>query len=76
MAATDDKDPRVRFREGLFGSAYIVECGTDGTSRPAVVEREPRGAGWWACWQYGPKGRLAEAPTAAEVIRLLIGDPR
>jgi glycine cleavage system H lipoate-binding protein len=70
-------DPRVKVRDGLFGTAYIVECGDDLTTRPAVVEREPRGEGWWACWQYGPEGRLVEsADTADEAIRSLIGDPR
>lgn len=70
-------DPRFQIREGLFGTAYIVECGDNGTSRPAVVEKEPRGDKWWACWQYGPKGRLVEsAGTADEAIHSLIGNPR
>jgi len=72
-----DNDPRVQVREGLFGTAFIVECGTDSTSRPAVVERDPHGDGWWACWQYGPAGRLVQkAETADEAIRSLVGDPR
>jgi hypothetical protein len=71
-----DNDPRVTSYEGLFGTSYIVECGTDSNSRPAVVERNFHGNGFWAFWQYGPEGRLAETSTADEAIRSLIGDPQ
>lgn len=71
-------DPRVQAREGLFGTAYIVEgIEVNRPARPAVVEQDPHGDGWWACWQHGPEGRLVEsAPTADDAIRSLIGDPQ